>query len=84
MIVDAHAHFVPSELISTIQKERKQFPNLQLIEQADGIAMSFTGSKPTRPVSKGLSEVSNRLAWMDKQGIDRQVVGGWVDMFGRA
>jgi aminocarboxymuconate-semialdehyde decarboxylase len=44
--------------------------------------MSFAGSKPTRPVAKGLSDVQGRLAWMDKQGIDRQVVGGWVDIFG--
>ncbi len=82
MIVDAHAHLVPKELISTIQKERARFPSLQLIEEPDGLAMSFAGSKPTRPVAKGLSDVQGRLAWMDKQGIDRQVVGGWVDIFG--
>jgi aminocarboxymuconate-semialdehyde decarboxylase len=82
MIVDAHAHLVPKELISTIQKERARFASLQLIEEPDGLAMSFAGSKPTRPVAKGLSDVQGRLAWMDKQGIDRQVVGGWVDIFG--
>jgi aminocarboxymuconate-semialdehyde decarboxylase len=82
MIVDAHAHLVPKELISTVQKEHARFPSLQLIEEADGLAMSFAGSKPTRPVAKGLSDVQGRLAWMDKQGIDRQVVGGWVDIFG--
>ena len=31
---------------------------------------------------KGLSDVAGRLAWMDKQGIDRQVDGGWPDWFG--
>jgi hypothetical protein len=31
---------------------------------------------------KGLSAVAERLAWMDRQGIDRQVVGGWPDWFG--
>jgi aminocarboxymuconate-semialdehyde decarboxylase len=31
---------------------------------------------------KGLSDVAARLAWMDKQRIDRQVVGGWPDWFG--
>jgi aminocarboxymuconate-semialdehyde decarboxylase len=82
MIVDAHAHLVPKELISSIQKEHARFPSLQLIEEPDGLAMSFAGSKPTRPVAKGLSDVQGRLAWMDKQGIDRQVVGGWVDIFG--
>jgi aminocarboxymuconate-semialdehyde decarboxylase len=31
---------------------------------------------------KGLSDVVGRVAWMDKQAIDRQVVGGWPDWFG--
>ena len=31
---------------------------------------------------KGLSDIAGRLAWMDKQGIDRQVIGGWPDWFG--
>jgi aminocarboxymuconate-semialdehyde decarboxylase len=26
--------------------------------------------------------MGQRLAWMDAQGIERQVVGGWLDMFG--
>jgi aminocarboxymuconate-semialdehyde decarboxylase len=33
-------------------------------------------------VSKGLSDIHARIAWMDSQGIDRQIVGGWVDSFG--
>ena len=31
---------------------------------------------------KGLSDLTGRLAWMDKQGIDKQVNGGWPDWFG--
>jgi aminocarboxymuconate-semialdehyde decarboxylase len=82
VIVDAHAHLVPAELIAAIQKERARFPSLRLVEDPGGLTMSFAGSKPTRPVAKGLSDIPARLAWMDKQGIDRQVVGGWVDIFG--
>src|SRR5215207_4013066 len=82
VIVDAHAHLVPPELIATVQKERARFPSLRLVEEPGGLTMSFAGSKPTRPVAKGLSDIPTRLAWMDKQGIDRQVVGGWVDIFG--
>jgi aminocarboxymuconate-semialdehyde decarboxylase len=33
-------------------------------------------------VSKPLSDIAGRLAWMAKNNIDKQVVGGWVDMFG--
>lgn len=46
------------------------------------MALAFAGGKPTRPVVKPLSDLPARLAWMDKQGIEKQVVGGWVDMFG--
>jgi aminocarboxymuconate-semialdehyde decarboxylase len=31
---------------------------------------------------KGLSDIAGRLVWMDKQGIDRHVIGGWPDWFG--
>ena len=29
-----------------------------------------------------LRETTERLAWMDKGGIDAQVCGGWLDSFG--
>src|SRR5262249_10320101 len=46
------------------------------------LAIAFAGGKPSRAIMKGLSDVAARLAWMDKQGIDRHVVGGWPDWFG--
>ncbi len=82
MIVDAHAHLVPLDLLAAIRKDAAKFPNARLIEDAHGLAFSFAGAKPTRPVSKPLSDVAGRLAWMAKNGIDKQVTGGWVDMFG--
>jgi aminocarboxymuconate-semialdehyde decarboxylase len=82
MIVDCHAHLVPPELLAAIRKDAAKFPNARLIEDGDSLAFSFAGAKPTRPVSKPLSDVAGRIAWMEKQGIDKQVVGGWVDMFG--
>jgi aminocarboxymuconate-semialdehyde decarboxylase len=82
MIVDSHAHLVPPDLLQAIRRDRAQFPSLRVIEEGGGIAFAFAGGKPTRPVSKPLSDIPGRLAWMRKQGIDRQVCGGWVDMFG--
>ena len=82
MIVDCHAHLVPPELLAAIRKDAAKFPNVRQIEDGGGLALAFAGGKPTRPVSKPLSDVAGRLAWMAKQGIDKQVVGGWVDMFG--
>ena len=82
MIVDCHAHLVPPDLLAAIRKDAAKFPSLRLIEDAGSLSFAFAGGKPTRPVSKPLSDIPARLAWMAKNGIDKQVVGGWVDMFG--
>jgi aminocarboxymuconate-semialdehyde decarboxylase len=82
MIVDCHAHLVPSDLLAAIRKDAARFPGVKQVDEGGSLAFSFAGGKPTRPVSKPLSDVPARVAWMEKQGIDKQVVGGWVDMFG--
>jgi len=82
MIIDVHGHLVPPDLLAAIRKESGRFPSLRLIEDGASLAIAFAGGKPSRPIMKGLSDVAGRLAWMDKQGIDRHVVGGWPDWFG--
>jgi aminocarboxymuconate-semialdehyde decarboxylase len=82
MIIDVHGHLVPPDLLAAIVREQAKFPSVRVIEEGGSLAFAFAGGKPTRAVSKPLSDLAVRLAWMDRQGIDRQVVGGWVDMFG--
>ena len=82
MIVDAHAHLVPPDLMAAIRKDKDKFPSVRQIEDGGSLAFSFNGAKPTRAVSKPLSDIAGRLAWMDKQGIHKQITGGWVDIFG--
>jgi aminocarboxymuconate-semialdehyde decarboxylase len=82
MIVDSHAHLVPPDLLQAIRRDRAHFPSVRIIEEGGGIAFAFAGGKATRAVSKPLSDIPGRLAWMRQQDIDRQVCGGWVDMFG--
>src|SRR3954464_15959617 len=78
MIIDSHAHLVPPSLLDAIRAQAQNFRSIKLME--DG-GFSFACGKPTRPVSKPLSDIAARLKWMDDQNIERQVVGGWVDMF---
>jgi aminocarboxymuconate-semialdehyde decarboxylase len=82
MIIDVHAHLVPPDLLAAIRKDAAKFSNVRQIEDAHGLALAFAGGKPTRPVSKPLSDIPGRLAWMAKNNIAKQVVGGWVDLFG--
>jgi aminocarboxymuconate-semialdehyde decarboxylase len=82
VIIDTHGHLVPPDLLHTIRKEAARFPSLRVVDDPAGLALGFGQAKPSRPVMKGLSDVAGRLAWMDKQGIDKQVNGGWPDWFG--
>jgi aminocarboxymuconate-semialdehyde decarboxylase len=83
MIIDCHAHYVPPALLEEIRGRAADFPNVKLAGAEGGdFGFSFTGGKPTRPVAKPLRDLAARLAWMDDNAIGRQVVGGWLDMFG--
>jgi aminocarboxymuconate-semialdehyde decarboxylase len=82
VIIDSHAHLVPPPLLEAIRSGAARLPSVRLTEQEGSLAFCFAGAKPTRPVSKPLGDIAARVAWMVKNGIDRQVVGGWVDMFG--
>jgi aminocarboxymuconate-semialdehyde decarboxylase len=82
MIIDCHAHMVPAALLHDIKLQAEKFPSIRLVEHGAGFGFSFAGGKPTRPVSALLQDPHNRLAWMGEQGIERQIAGGWLDMFG--
>ena len=83
MIVDCHAHLVPPDLLAAIRKDAAQFRQRAADRGWRSAwpsplpAASRRGRCPSR-----YRDIPARLAWMDKQGIDKQVVGGWVDMFG--
>jgi aminocarboxymuconate-semialdehyde decarboxylase len=81
MIIDCHAHLVPPSLLDAVRAQAKAFPSVRLVEDGASVGFSFAGGKPTRPVSKPLSDIAGRLKWMDEQKIERQVVAGWLDMY---
>ncbi len=82
MIIDSHAHLVPPDLIEEIKDVSSDFPSIEIISSDKSISFSFSKNKSTRPINHKLSDVKERINWMDHQNIDMQVVGGWVDMFG--
>ncbi len=82
MIIDCHGHLVPPALLAEIAGRTAEFPSLRLHEGEGGFGFAFAGAKPTRPVAPPLRDTEKRRAWMAENGIDRQVVGGWLDMFG--
>jgi aminocarboxymuconate-semialdehyde decarboxylase len=82
VIIDTHAHFTPQAMLTALQGAAGKFPNVELLAKDNAFRLAFAGNAPTRPVAPKLRETTERLAWMDKGGIDAQVCGGWLDSFG--
>jgi aminocarboxymuconate-semialdehyde decarboxylase len=80
--VDVHAHAVPAGLIGDLAAGRVRFPHIAVQRAGPGHALAFNGGPPTRPIAPGLTDAGLRDAWLAGQRIDRQVVGGWLDIFG--
>jgi aminocarboxymuconate-semialdehyde decarboxylase len=81
-IIDVHAHVVPRELLADLAVGRVRFPNIEVSAHEATHVVAFGGGKPTRPINAGLLDPDKRTEWLAAQGIGRQVVGGWLDIFG--
>jgi aminocarboxymuconate-semialdehyde decarboxylase len=82
MIIDTHAHVVPGSLIETLRAARRIFPSVRLLAEGGATRMAFAGEAPTRPITPWLSDLEDCKEWLLRQKIDRQVVGGWTDVYG--
>lgn len=82
MIVDCHAHYAPEAMFQRLKKDIAKFPNVELLAQDGKYRLAFKGRSPTRPVMPRLRETEERYAWMDREKLELQVVGGWLDAFG--
>ncbi|HLQ01818.1 MAG TPA: amidohydrolase family protein, partial [Burkholderiales bacterium] len=82
IVIDIHAHFIPRLLYERFDASSTKFPGVKLLRDEKGKRLQFPGGEPTRPISPRLSDTADRRAWMDKNGIDHQLVGGWLDSFG--
>lgn len=82
IVIDIHAHFTPKLIFERYDAHAAQFPGVKLLRDDKGARMQFPGTEATRPIMPRLSDLADRRAWMDKNGIDHQLVGGWLDSFG--
>jgi len=82
LVIDIHAHFIPKRLYERFDANAAQFPGVRLLRDDKSVRVQFPGGEPTRPISPKLSDLTERRAWMDANGVDHQLVGGWLDSFG--
>ena len=83
MPIDVHAHYVPPQLIDAAATRGKEI-GVRLVPSAGAPpALHFDYGFKVRSFFPRLIEpVAERRAWLDAQGIDRQIVGTWPDIFG--
>jgi aminocarboxymuconate-semialdehyde decarboxylase len=82
MAIDVHAHFVPPGILETLSSKGRDF-GVELVETEPGChCCRFEGGQTIRPFFDGLLDVDARLADMDRQGIERQILTLWTDIFG--
>lgn len=82
MIVDCHAHYAPEAMFECLGHRIEKFPNVELLAGEGKYRLAFKGRSPTRPVMPRLRETEERYGWMERERLDVQVVGGWLDAFG--
>ena len=83
MAIDVHAHYVPPSLFPVLQKKGKDL-GIDLIETEPNChCVHFHYGLKCRPFFTRLVESpQERMDSMDNTGIDRQILSGWVDVFG--
>lgn len=84
MPIDVHAHYVPRAILETLEERAGDF-GLSLVGHPPSCrcAIHFDYGLKLRPFFPRLVEaVEERLDGMARQGVDRQVLSLWADIFG--
>lgn len=81
MIIDTHAHVVPATLLDVMRSEKRLFPSVKLHDAASP-RMEFGGGGLGRPIQPRLHDLGQRGDWLKKARVDKQLIGGWTDVYG--
>src|SRR6266536_1133330 len=84
MPTDVHAHYVPPCILEALETRAAEF-GVSLVKQPPSCrcALQFDYGLKLRPFFETLVEpIERRFAGMAEQGVDRQVLSIWADVFG--
>lgn len=81
MPIDVHAHFCPAGLLDALRSKGKDF-GIDIVEAPPTCACQFDYGLKVRPFFPGLLDLDQRLAEMERQGVNRQILSTWTDIFG--
>ena len=82
MPIDVHAHYVPRQLVEAVKTKGTEI-GVRLVSGGQAPAIGFDYGFSTRPLfSKLIEPVEDRRRSLDRQGLDRQLLATWPDMYG--
>ena len=79
LVIDVHAHYIAPTVFERFHAHADRFPGVRLLETDGERRLQFPGTEPTRAVLPIVSDLAKRVAWMDRAGIDHQLLGLWTD-----
>ncbi len=84
MTIDAHAHYFPPAMLDMLEDDARRL-GVSFVKHPPSCqcALHFDHGLKLRPFPAKLVEpIETRLAAMDRQGVERQVLSAWADAFG--
>lgn len=81
--IDVHGHAVPVPFLQAIQRSRNYGVEVVADKASGGYVVTFPGHAPVRPMSQRMLDIDGRMAWLDGQAMQRQVVAPWLDVQGQ-
>lgn len=81
-VIDVHAHLVPPDVVDTLASRGKDF-GIDLVETEPGChCCRLETGMQIRPFFESLMNADMRIGEMDNQGVDREILSVWADIFG--
>jgi aminocarboxymuconate-semialdehyde decarboxylase len=84
MRIDMHAHYVPPKALAAIEHDAASYGVHLEAAAAGGTCACFNYGLTLRPFFPRLLDLEERWEVMAQQGIDRQLLSVWTDLFGYA
>jgi aminocarboxymuconate-semialdehyde decarboxylase len=82
MYIDMHAHYVPPRVLSVLEHDASSY-GAQLREASGGgRCVHFNHGLTIRPFFARLLDLEERWQVMAQEGVDRQILSVWADLFG--
>jgi aminocarboxymuconate-semialdehyde decarboxylase len=82
MRIDMHAHYVPPQALTAIQHDTFSYGVHLEPAAAGGTCACFNYGLTIRPFLPRLLDVEERWEVMARQGVERQILSVWTDLFG--